>query len=313
MLGTLKRLNVRKVWNNEFQDFTPWLAREENISLLGKTLGMDIEVESTEVAVGPYSADMLARDTATGDYIIIENQLGKTDHDHLGKSITYASVLEAKTIIWIATQFTEEHCRAFEWLNDLTSEGVSFYAIQVELWQIDDSQPAVRFDVISKPTVITRQAALTKSSADLSETKKLQWEFWRAFSETLIKRKVVNTTQTPKPRSGFNVTLGKADVYLSLRVDTWENKIGIRVYIRHRLAEVALQHFVNDKEAIESIIGDELLWDPNPEHKDKTIALYRAADISNKTNWPEYLDWLAEKTKLFRKAFMSRVKTIPAS
>ena len=247
MLGTLKRLNVRKVWNNEFQDFTPWLAREENISLLGKTLGMDIEVESTEVAVGPYSADVLARDTATGDYIIIENQLGKTDHDHLGKSITYASVLEAKTIIWIATQFTEEHCRAFEWLNDLTSEGVSFYAIQVELWQIDDSQPAVRFDVISKPTVITRQAALTKSSADLSETKKLQWEFWRAFSETLIKRKVVNTTQTPKPRNGFNIPLGKVGIHLSSIVDTWDNKIGIRVYIRHRYAEAALEHFFAEK------------------------------------------------------------------
>ena len=313
MLGTLKRLNVRKVWNNEFQDFTPWLAREENISLLGKTLGMDIEVESTEVAVGPYSADVLARDTATGDYIIIENQLGKTDHDHLGKSITYASVLEAKTIIWIATQFTEEHCRAFEWLNDLTSEGVSFYAIQVELWQIDDSQPAVRFDVISKPTVITRQAALTKSSADLSETKKLQWEFWRAFSETLIKRKVVNTTQTPKPRNGFNIPLGKAGIHLSSIVDTWDNKIGIRVYIRHRYAEAALEHFFAEKKEIEETIGEPLLWDPNPEHKDKTIALYRAADISNKTNWPDYLDWLAEKTKLFRKAFMNRVKTIPAS
>jgi hypothetical protein len=123
-LGVLKTITARKKWNNEAQDFTPWLSN--NISELNKALGLELEVENIEVAVGPYSADILAKDTGTGKYVIVENQLEKTNHDHLGKAITYASVLDASTIIWIATDFTEEHKKALDWLNDHTSEEIFF-------------------------------------------------------------------------------------------------------------------------------------------------------------------------------------------
>ena len=106
-LGILKIITPRKKWNNEARDFTPWLA--EHVDELGKAVGIELEVENVEVAVGPYSADILAKDTGTGKFVVIENQLEKTDHDHLGKAITYASVLDASTVIWIATDFTEEH------------------------------------------------------------------------------------------------------------------------------------------------------------------------------------------------------------
>ncbi|MEO0075833.1 MAG: DUF4268 domain-containing protein, partial [candidate division WOR-3 bacterium] len=146
-LGILKTITPRQIWNNEARDFTPWLAN--NIEKLNKALGLELEVENTEVAVGPYSADILAKDTGTGKYVIVENQLEKTNHDHLGKAITYASVLDASTIIWIATDFTEEHKKALDWLNDHTSDEISFYGAQEELWQIDDSKPALRFNIIS--------------------------------------------------------------------------------------------------------------------------------------------------------------------
>ena len=121
-LGELKLVNLREVWPHESADFTPWLAEESNIHRLGAAIGMELEVENVEVAAGPFAADILARDTASGDYVIIENQLGKTNHDHLGKCITYSAVLGATTVVWIAAEFTDEHTRALNWLNDHSDE-----------------------------------------------------------------------------------------------------------------------------------------------------------------------------------------------
>jgi hypothetical protein len=104
-LGKLETADPRKLWANESADFTPWLARPENIAELGEALGIELEVENTEVAVGPYSADILARDVASDTYVVIENQLGKTDHDHLGKALTYAATLGATAVVWIATNY----------------------------------------------------------------------------------------------------------------------------------------------------------------------------------------------------------------
>ena len=116
-LGAIKKIDVRSIWPHEASDFTPWLAKETNIGQLSAAIGLELEVENTEVAAGPYSADILAREVGSDAYVIIENQLGKTDHDHLGKAITYAAVLDAGTIIWVAPTFTPEHRKAIDWLN----------------------------------------------------------------------------------------------------------------------------------------------------------------------------------------------------
>ena len=164
-LGILKTVAPRQKWINEARDFTPWLSN--NIEELGNALGLELEVENIEVAVGPYSADILAKDTGTGQYVVIENQLEKTNHDHLGKAITYASVLDASTIIWIATDFTPEHRKALDWLNDHTSENISIYGVQLELWQIDDNKAALKFNVICKPNDAVRQAARAIATDEL--------------------------------------------------------------------------------------------------------------------------------------------------
>ena len=113
-LGNIQKVNVRSVWPNEQQNFTPWLAKEENIVQLGDALKFELEVENTEVAVGPYSADILAKDLATGRYVVIENQFGKTNHEHLGKLITYAAFLNAGAVVWITEEFTEEHQKSLD-------------------------------------------------------------------------------------------------------------------------------------------------------------------------------------------------------
>ncbi len=174
-LGKIEAVGARHVWADEAADFTPWLAEEKNIALLGEALGLELEVESTEVAVGPYSADILAKDTGTGRFVVIENQLAKTNHDHLGKAVTYASALDATAVVWIAPEFTEEHQKALEWLNDHTTEDLAFYAVLLEVWRIENSPPAVRFNVISRPAGAARKAAVTRAE-HLTDAKKLQFD-----------------------------------------------------------------------------------------------------------------------------------------
>src|SRR3990172_778515 len=134
-LGSIVQVNVRRVWENEQSYFTPWLACPENMALLSKAVGLELEVENIEVAVGPYSADILAKDVGSGRYVVIENQFGKTNHDHLGKLLTYASVLDARAVLWISEEFTDEHQKTLDWLNKYTTEQLEFYGVRLELWQ----------------------------------------------------------------------------------------------------------------------------------------------------------------------------------
>src|SRR5207244_6039820 len=137
-------------------DFTPWLAKPENLELLGETLGIELEPDSEEVAVGPFWADIVCRDTATGGKIVIENQVEKTDHVHLGQILTYVAGVGAQIVVWIASKFTEEHRAALDWLNEHTTEEISFFGLEVELWRIGSSPAAPKFNVVSKPNEIGR-------------------------------------------------------------------------------------------------------------------------------------------------------------
>lgn len=310
MLGKIRKVDVRKIWRTESAEFTPWLASDENLMKLGKAIGLELEVDQIEAKVGPYSADILAKDTGTGKYVIIENQLGKTNHDHLGKAITYGSVLDAGTVIWIATEFTEEHQRALDWLNEYTTEELSFYGVLLEVWQIDESRPALRFNVISRPAEIKREDASGRSKEVLSETKKLQLEFWKDFRKSLLEAKIVPSAQTPRPQYWFDVALGRSHIVLSNIANTWENKIGVRVYISNQIADWALPQLEGQKDEIEKEIGLHLQWNPNPENRDKTIAITKNVNLQNREEWASSIEWLVDMVKRFRKAFVPRVKNL---
>ena len=308
-LGQLVNVDVRKQWPREAADFTPWLAREDNIAELGKSLGLELETERVEVAVGPYSADILALDS-TGDYVVVENQLNKTDHDHLGKSITYASVLGAKSVIWVAPFFMDEHRKALDWLNDNTTDELAFYGVQIELWSIDGSKPAVRFNSVSRPAEIVRQATALKSG-DLSDTRRLQLEWWTAFRDALLAAKVVASAQTPRPQHWYDVPLGRSGIVLSNTANTNDGRIGVRVYLRARHGgNFVLEQLMADREVIEDEIGTSLEWNPNPENKDKVIGVYHDAGLSDRDLWDEYLKWMVDMNKRFRNVFGPRVRRL---
>jgi len=309
-LGRIEPYDVRKVWAKEAAEFTPWLAGDENMALLGDALGLELEVENVEVAVGPYSADILAKDTGSGRYVVIENQLGKTNHDHLGKAITYGSVLSAGAVVWIATEFSEEHQKALEWLNDNTGDDLSFYGVQLELWKIDGSRPAVRFNVVSRPTEIVRQAAVVKASENLTDTKKLQFEFWTKFRERLLAAKVVTSAHSVRPQYWFDVALGRSGIWLSNIANTYEGRVGVRLYLNNSVADPALAELEKQKDEIEKELGMKLAWNPHPEKRDKIIAVYRDADLRKDAEWEPAIAWLVDTVAKFRKVFVPRIKNL---
>jgi Domain of unknown function (DUF4268) len=275
-------------------------------------LGLELQIQGVEVPVGPFSADILAKDS-DGNFVIIENQFGKTNHDHLGKVLTYAATLNASAVVWIAERFTDEHRRAFEWLNDHTSEDLSLYAVELVLWQIDQSKPAVQFNVLSQPSEIVRKATAVKSAGPITEAKALQLEFWTSFRESLLEKKIVVSAHTPRPQYWFDVSLGRSNIHLSNIANTSDGRIGVRVYIGNKIADAALPQLGAERVAIEREIGEPLQWNPNPYNKDKTILLDRAADLNNRDKWPEYVAWLTERVAKFKKAFEPRIKKLDLS
>ena len=143
--------DLRKIWPHEALDFTPWLAKDENIAILANEIGMEIAVDGTESAVGDFSVDIIATDIATGQKVIIEIQLEDTNHDHLGKLITYAAGKDAQTIIWVVKHAREEHRAAIEWLNNHTDDDIGFFLCEIHLYKVGSSNHAVKFSVIEKP------------------------------------------------------------------------------------------------------------------------------------------------------------------
>src|SRR5665213_3187540 len=185
-LGRLERVELRDIWTSEATQFTPWLARPENIALLGEALGMELAFEAQEKSVGSFRADLLCKDMLDNHWVLIENQLERTDHSHLGQLLTYASGLEAVTIIWIAARFTEDHRSTLDWLNKITDERFRFFGLEVELWKIANSPAAPKFNIVSKPNDWSQsvaQAARAIDEGGLSETRVMQRKYWAAFDK----------------------------------------------------------------------------------------------------------------------------------
>lgn len=313
-LGTMRPVDVRSFWETESRDFTPWLAKEENIERLGDALDLELDVVGIEKSVGPYFVDILAKDTSSDRYVVIENQLEKTNHDHLGKCITYASFFKASSVVWVAKDFTEEHKAAIEWLNGLVSSdpevgGVSFYAVEIKLWKIDDSRPALNFEVVARPAITKLSEAGDYSQ--LSDHRQLQREFWEMFRARLEADKVIVNIRKPRPQYWYDIPLGRSNIHLSNIFSLRDNKIGLKIYIRNAIVPLAYPQLLNLKEQIESEFGEALTWDPNPEKRDKIIQIEEQINVSDKANWPTAVNWLCERAYKLSKILRPILRSLP--
>jgi hypothetical protein len=316
-LGILERVELRDIWLSEASDFTPWLAGNENLAQLGKTIGMELELEAQEKNVGPFRADILCKDTATGDWVLVENQLEKTDHTHLGQLLTYAAGLKAVTIVWVAAQFTEEHRATLDWLNTITNEGFQFFGLEVELWKIGDSPAAPKFNIISKPNDWTRsvsQAARRIENETLTDTKAMQLEFWTEFSEFLKSGKSPIRPQKPYPQHWMNFSVGRSGFLLGALLNTPEKRIGVELYLNDDDAKSYFGLLSQEKQRIEEELGFPLNWMELPDRKSCRLLLsLEDASPMDRQRWPEYRQWMKERLERFNAVFRPRVRALNAN
>lgn len=314
-LGRLEKVDLREVWNSEADHFTPWLAREENLALLGEVLGLDLEHEATEQNVGPFRADIVCRDTVTNTWVLIENQLERTDHTHLGQLMTYAAGLNAVTIAWIAARFTDEHRAALDWLNEITSQDVNFFGLEVELWRIGHSDVAPKFNVVSKPNDWIKTATASRQAAarENSETELLHLEYWTVFREYLEDHGTVLRPRKPFPQYWYDFAIGRADFYLSALTGMRDGYIQVRIVLTGPNAKAHYHLLAADANAIEQEFGETLLWNEGPDQKQSDVSLYRyEVDPTQRENWAEYHAWLHDKLERFYRVFEPRVRVLDA-
>ena len=291
-LGTIKKIDdLRSVWPHEAHDFSKWLAKEENLTLLSDTIGIDIVLEELESAVGGFNVDLYATEEGTGRKIIIENQLEDTNHDHLGKIITYASGKGAEVIVWIVKRARDEHRQAVEWLNQHTDSNIGIFLLEIELWQINDSPYAPKFNIVERPN---DWAKSVKAVEGISDTKKLQLEFWQAFTEYAFAKKDFSQrfkARKAAPQHWYDLSLGKSAYHLGFTVNTQKKRIGAEIYIDDD--KELFNRFKESQADIEAIFGSKLEW--REASKACRILALAPGDIKKGTeHWPSMFDWYIE-------------------
>lgn len=248
-LGRLRKVDIKTVWKTEYNHFTPWLANEENISILSDELKIDLEIIEIEKPVGPFRADILCKDTGTDKYVIIENQFGRTDHTHLGQIMTYASGLDAFTVIWIAEHFTEEHRAALDWLNNITDQNIEFFGIEIELFKIGESIPAPMFNIISKPNTWSKSIKKSSNNIQLTETKKYQEYYWQSMKDYVETQNISFRMQKALPQHWTNISIGRSNYKICAIANSRDKWIAVQLVI---YGPEALENFKRLREKYES-------------------------------------------------------------
>jgi len=312
IIGKLTKIEIRELWNGEATDFTPWLAKEENIAILGETIGIELEVQEEEKNVGVFRADILCKDTLTDKFVLIENQLERTDHSHLGQLMTYAAGLDAVTIIWIAKTFSDEHRAALDWLNSITDDTVNFFGIEIEVYKIGDSLPAPMFQMVAKPNDWSKSVrSSTKTPTELTPTKQLNLEYWEAMKKYFETSRTFLKFQTPQPQHWMNFSIGRSNFHFSSIVSIRDNFIRIDLYIDGNNAKDNFFKLKNQYEAeAEVIFNGQLQWNELPDAKVSIVEFKKSANTSKRSEWQEQHEWFRENMEKMDKFFRQKIKVL---
>lgn len=310
-LGKLERIPLRKAWAHEAGEFTPWLAQPDNLNLLAEALGLDeLEPVGTEHPVGDFKVDILCTDN--GGKVIIENQLEKTNHTHLGQILTYAAGVGARKVIWVAESFRTEHVAALEFLNQHTTDELDFFAVEIELWRIGDSPMAPSFNVVVKPNDWAKTGQQNaKAAATMTPTKQRQLKFWTDWSAWLQAKGSAFRPQKPLPQHWTNIALGRAGIHLAATVNSREGRVGMEVYIDHENSKSMFKQLQAQKDAIESELKAKLDWQELPDgHACRILQVRPESPLENEAQWPVYFAWLEEAGLRMTDVFKQRVKAL---
>ena len=301
-LGRLQEVDIRTVWKHEQYDFSKWLATEENIQELGDTLNLSLTDVETEKFVGNYRCDIICKDELTSKMVLIENQLEPTNHDHLGKIITYASGLEAAVVVWIVSSARDEHASAIEWLNKHTDDEISFFLLEVHAYKIGDSAPAPQFKIIEQPNDFVKTVKTIAKNTELNESQKCRLEFWTQFNDVIEQRGKPFNKRKASTDNWYSVAIGSSEAYVSIDLVNKEHKIrvGFWIWDNKNLFDTLIQ----EKAKIEEQLGFELVWDRLEGKKTSgAYTIIKGLDFKEQDNYPDLMNKVIDLVIKMRAVF----------
>lgn len=313
-LNKISEVSLRKQWPNEATDFTPWLAEEANLKDLGNVISMDLEFQSREEQLDGGRADILCVDTGTGKNVIIENQLTKTDADHLGRIMSYAAALDAYTVIWIASEFDEQYRAAIDWLNSISDENHNFFGIEIKLFQIGNSDYAPFFNVVVQPNGWSKSVkANAKSEQEVKGIQKEQLRYWQEFNTFLKERpsKFFNP-QKGLPQHWMNIAMGRSGIYLSAQVNSQKNQIGVVMIIQNSLEDKSnYDALLQYQSQFNELCAEEHVeWRRMDDRKQSNICIFTNFDFTDQENRKGQFQWLKETIEKFERFFREKIKNL---
>lgn len=299
-LGKIKEItDLRSVWAHEALNFTPWVA--ENIDLLADAVGLDITVDETESSVGDFNVDIYASETGSDRKIIIENQLEDTDHDHLGKLITYASGKGADVVIWVVKHAREEHKAAVEWLNNHTDDKIGFFLCEIKLLQIGNSEIAPSFTVVERPNDWTKEIKKTTAT---NPTQQQRLEYWQAFNDYAFQNvqfaKVFNKRK-PTTDHWMDFSIGSSACHIGVTQVQKRNAVGVELYINDD--KELFKNLLAHKNEVEEIIGFPLEWRELPERKASRIIIEKEVNLDDRDDWSQQFEYIMDACMKMKEAF----------
>lgn len=304
-VAKLEKVAARVAWPHEASDFTPWLLA--NASELGEALGMDLELSAAEHGVGEFSLDLIGKDVATGDIVIVENQLEKSDHNHLGQLLTYAGGTDAVNVVWVADEFRAEHRAALDWLNERTDERTRFFAVQISAVRIGNSPYAALFEVIVMPNDWQKEVRSQAAATALSPKQESYREFWSLFLELLQEQHPGWTnTRKPLPQNWMNLPAGVS--VANYTVVGGKDRLRVEIYFSSSSSEVNDENFrkvLAHRQTLETAFGDPLTWEPLDGKKACRVSFSRTGDIAHAEQWDEYAQWFVDTAYRLRTAVQS--------
>ena len=301
-LGKMKQIkDPRTIWSNEATEFTPWLAA--NIDELSSELGLSLEVVETESAVGDFSLDILAQDSNTENYAVIENQLEETNHDHLGKLLTYAAGKNAKHIIWVVKKARDEHRAAIQWLNNNTGDDVGFFLVEVQAWTVNGSIPAPNFFVIEQPNGWAKHIKRAGREAGIA-TQQVKFDFWTEFKDYAFHDSTFAAEFKEHAAAAtrvYSLGIGFSDVCLHLTVNTMTNVVGVELHVADN--KPLYDELYSCKDDIEATVGEKLSWNRCDENKSSRVRSEYRANLRDAEERKDCFDWLMAYALSFKAAF----------
>ena len=301
-IGKLEEVDIRELWKHEQYDFSEWLSKKENIENLNEILGLTLVDISKETYVGSYRCDLFAKDETTGIKVIIENQLEMSNHDHLGKIITYASGLDAKVVVWIVKEAREEHRSAIEWLNNNTNSNINFFLIEIHAYKIGNSDNAPMFQVIEQPNDFIKNNKSINSNDTMNKSQSQRLEFWNQFNNVLIEKGKPFNVRKATTDHWYNVAIGTSDAHIDITLVNKDSVIGVELYITDN--KEFFDKLYQRKDEIENDLGFKLDWRRLNNSKASRIVTYiKGLNFDDHSNYNELINKTIDLAVLMRDTF----------